>query len=61
MLTKVIFLKEQADVEVPKVKSTFTVRIMSYEKDKKTTLIKEIRNYMEGMNLAQVSLKCLIP
>lgn len=46
--------EEEAEAEeAPKVKSTFTVRIVSYEKDKKTTLIKEIRNYMEGMNLAQ--------
>lgn len=56
MILKNVFLKEEAEAEeAPKVKSTFTVRLVSYEKDKKTTLIKEIRNYMEGMNLAQVS------
>lgn len=44
---------EEEEVVTKEVKTSFTVRLISFQPDKKIALIKEIKNLMEGMNLVQ--------
>lgn len=52
--------QEEEEEEAPKREQvSFTVRMLSFQADKKVQLIKEIKNLMEGLNLVQVQFICL--
>ena len=50
-------LQEEVEeaAELKQAKSSFTVRILKFEPEKKVALIKEIKSIIPGMNLVQVS------
>ncbi|GBN61591.1 hypothetical protein AVEN_128950-1 [Araneus ventricosus] len=44
---------EEGDSEPQMTKSSFTIKLASFDTAKKIALIKEVKNLMEGMNLVQ--------
>ncbi|BFZ03413.1 hypothetical protein BsWGS_06452 [Bradybaena similaris] len=50
----VVAAKEDEEEEAPKrEKVSFTVKMLSFQADKKVQLIKEVKNLLEGLNLVQ--------
>ncbi|ESO12259.1 hypothetical protein HELRODRAFT_63014 [Helobdella robusta] len=45
--------EEEEVAEVKQEKTSFTVRILKFQDDKKVALIKEVKNLVSGMNLVQ--------